>query len=90
MGFTKLHLQNQELLKSPSSHAFQSFLTRQISKCYFTTVLQPRVMHLGDFATVGRKEIQVISSVTHSTEHNSGVDDSASIVLDVKCLMNKT
>lgn len=95
LGFTKLHLQNHRLLKSPGSYKLPqaptrfSFLTRQISMCYFTTVLQPGVMHLGtrgsDFATVGLKEIQMISSATHSTEQNSGVFDSASLFLDVKC-----
>lgn len=88
LGFTELHLQNPVLLKSPGSQAFQSFLTRQISQCYFTTVLQPRVMLLGtcgsDFATAGLKEIQIISSVTHSTEQNTQVFNSASVFLDVE------
>lgn len=40
-------------------------------------------MHLGtrgsDFAPTGLKEIQMVSSVTHSTVQNTGVLDSAPI-----------
>lgn len=79
-------------VETPKLPRLQSFLTRQISKCYFTTALQPRLMHLGpcssDFAAVGWKEIQVISSLTHSRGHNSGVCDSVSVVWDVKCVVN--
>lgn len=88
MAFTELHLQNPVLLRSPSSQTVQSFLTRQISKCYFTAILKPRPMYLSgcgsDFATAGLKEIQMISSLTHSTEQTTRIFDSASFFLDVK------
>ena len=72
MEFTELHLQNHRPPRSPSSQALQ--FSGQISQCYVTAVLQPRAVHLGtrgsDFATAGLKEIQMISSVTHSTGQN--------------------